>query len=273
MHHGATGLVLVEAERRMEENRGRDRSRDEENRKEAFPFLVFGRVIRIQLIEPILNLPPSIAESSIAIGFVQRTTSQGSILCRESLQSSLCAPRLGDRDQLTAGANLLSRECRQPSINQPGYQACIEHGESSALLGTEARFRNRRKLAPNGHRRLSFPPFHLLLTLDERGLGFIQRVGFWRQRRHLPGPEAAAGATRGRSGNARRAHCRHCKKRAYGLRQPAARSTAPIVGSTAFQHWPTSGRDLYEPDEKSCSWAWWSCRPCLRNRSSSDTSP
>src|SRR5258706_6000107 len=92
MHQGATCLVLVEAERRMEENRRRDRSRDEENRKEAFPFLVFGSVVRIQLIEPILNLPPSIAESHIAIGFVQCTTSQGSILSRESLQSSLRAP-------------------------------------------------------------------------------------------------------------------------------------------------------------------------------------
>src|SRR5712671_7194162 len=65
-------------------------------------------------------------------------------------------PHLGDRDQLAAGPNLLSREGRQPSIDQLGDQACVEavgaqqhlrhavavrgreHGESTVLLGSQA---------------------------------------------------------------------------------------------------------------------------------------
>src|SRR5258708_30426194 len=73
-------------------------------------------------------------------------------------------PRLGNRDQLSAVQNLLSREGRQPSIDQPGNQACVEtvgaqqclrravavrgckHSESATLLGTEAMFHHWRPL-------------------------------------------------------------------------------------------------------------------------------
>src|SRR5258708_19597159 len=44
----------------------------------------------------------------------------------KGLPPRLRDPCLGDRDQLPAGQNLLSREGRQPSIDQPGNQVCVQ---------------------------------------------------------------------------------------------------------------------------------------------------
>jgi len=75
---------------------------------------------------------------------------------RESTPSRLRDPHHGDRDQLSIGPNLLHREGRQPTIDETRDHGCVEamrtqqrlryavrargseHGESAALIGSQA---------------------------------------------------------------------------------------------------------------------------------------
>src|SRR5229473_2347665 len=68
------------------------------------------------------RLSASVASLTRANHFGQHLSTFSS----KGLPPRLRDPRLGDRDQLSAGQNLLSREGRQPSIDQPGNQACVE---------------------------------------------------------------------------------------------------------------------------------------------------
>src|SRR5882762_1848809 len=106
------------------------------------------------------RLSASVASLTRANHFGQHLSTFSS----KGLPPRLRDPRLGDRDQLSAGQNLLSREGRQPSIDQPGNQACVEtvgaqqclrravavrgckHSESAPLFGTEAMFHHWRPL-------------------------------------------------------------------------------------------------------------------------------
>jgi hypothetical protein len=84
----------------------------------------------------------------------------------DRLSPGLRDPHSGDRDQLAADPNLLSRDGRQPVVNQTSDQACVEavrakrrlrhavvargreHSQRPALLGSQAHRRVRGKLLP-----------------------------------------------------------------------------------------------------------------------------